>query len=367
MQKKYYIGIMSGTSLDAIDVVIAERTAQGFEQVAGDAPDLPPFLRSELLKICQNKHVDLQTLGEIDHQFALACAQAVNQLLIDNNIPASDILAMGSHGQTIYHDPIGKYPFTQQIGDANLIAAKTQIPCVADFRRMDMAYGGQGAPLVPSFHQALFSKENETRVILNIGGIANISLLTSDTDVVGYDTGAGNMLMDDWIGKIQGKSFDKNAEFAKKGKISTVLLAKLLDDSYFEKLPPKSTGREKFNLIYLEDKLTALPELSAEDVQRTLLEFTAQTICDQIKLQCKSCGVYVCGGGALNPLLMSRLQDLLPKHQVTTTQALNIDPMYVEAVAFAWLAEQRLLELPISLKSITGASKNAILGGMYLP
>ena len=367
MQKKYYIGIMSGTSLDAIDVVVAERTHQGFEFVAGDAPDLSPFLRAELLKICQDKQVGLQTLGEIDHQFALACAQAVNELLADNNIPADCILAMGSHGQTIYHDPIGKFPFTHQIGDANLIAAKTQIPCVADFRRMDMAYGGQGAPLVPSFHQALFSKKDETRIILNIGGIANISLLTSNTDVVGYDTGAGNMLMDDWIGKIQGKSFDKDGKFAKQGNVSIDLLKHLLDDTYFDLLPPKSTGREKFNLIYLEEKLSGFPDLLAEDIQRTLLEFTAQTIGDQIRLQSKSCAVYVCGGGALNPLLMSRLQNLLPEHIVTTTQTLNIDPMYVEAVAFAWLAEQRLLEQSIPLKSITGATKNAILGCVYLP
>ncbi len=367
MQKKYYIGIMSGTSLDAIDVVIAQRTSQGFEQVAGHAPCLSPFLRTQLLKICQDKHVDLQTLGEIDHQFSLACAQAVQQLLKKHHIDSKMIFAIGSHGQTIYHDPTGKHPFTQQIGDANLISAKTQIPCVADFRRMDMAYGGQGAPLVPAFHQALFSKKHETRIILNIGGIANISLLTSDDHVLGYDTGPGNILMDAWIEKIKGKNFDKHGLFAKQGEVSKNLLKQLLDDVYFALSPPKSTGREKFNLLYLEDKLKGFSDISAENVQRTLLEFTAQTICSQIQRQNKSCRVFVCGGGALNPLLMSRLQALLTQHSIATTQALNIDPMYVEAVAFAWLAEQRLLKQPISLKSITGAKKNAILGGIYLP
>lgn len=358
---------MSGTSLDAIDVVIAERTSHGFKQIGGYAPDITPFLRTQLLKICHKKHVDLQSLGVIDHQFALACAEAVHQLLEKHHISSKMIIAIGSHGQTIYHDPIGKYPFTQQIGDANLIAAKTQIPCVSDFRRMDMAYGGQGAPLVPAFHHAVFSKEHETRIILNIGGFANISLLTSDTHVLGYDTGPGNVLMDDWIGKIQGKRFDKDGLFAKQGKVTKKLLKRLLNDIYFTQSPPKSTGREKFNLLYLEDKLKGFSGILAEDVQRTLLEFTAQTICNEIQRQSKGCFVFVCGGGAYNPLLMSRLQALLTQHTVVTTQALNIDPMYVEAVAFAWLAEQRLLEQRIALKSITGAEKNAILGCVYLP
>lgn len=364
----YYIGIMSGTSLDALDVVIARRCVDGFKQIAGYAPDLPKELRSQLLEICRDKQVDLLTLGEVDHRFALTCAHAVKQLLEDNAIATAQICAIGSHGQTIFHSPLGKFPFSQQIGDANLIAAKTGITCVADFRRMDMAYGGQGAPLVPAFHQALFAKQDEQRVILNIGGIANISLLTSDNEVLGYDTGPGNMLMDAWISKVKRKHFDKDGDFAAQGKVQPILLKQLLSDPYFVQAAPKSTGREKFNLSWLETQLTPIKdELASDaDIQRTLLELSAITISDQIKLYCAGCQVFVCGGGALNPLLMLRLQQLMPEHKVSDTNTLGVDPMFVEAIAFAWLAEQRLCRRAIPLKSVTGAQQDAILGAVYL-
>jgi anhydro-N-acetylmuramic acid kinase len=362
----YYIGIMSGTSLDAIDVVIAQRTEQGLQQVAGIAPAMPEVLRQQLQHICADKKVDLQTLGEVDHLFALTCADVVNQLLKKANINASQITAIGSHGQTIFHSPLTTMPFTQQIGDSNLIAAKTTIPCISDFRRMDMAYGGQGAPLVPAFHQALFSQEGEQRVILNIGGIANISILTSNDSVFGYDTGPGNLLMDAWIEKCLGKSYDKDGYFAGQGEVIPALLEKLLADNYFSLSAPKSTGREKFNLAWLERHLTLFQERN-EDVQRTLLELSAVTIADQIKRHSQNAAVFVCGGGALNPLLMQRLQQLLTNHLVSDTNDLNVDPMFVEAIAFAWLAEQRLLQKPIPLKSVTGATKDAILGCLYLP
>jgi anhydro-N-acetylmuramic acid kinase len=365
----YYIGIMSGTSLDAIDVAIAQRTEHGFVQVAGAAPAMDKNLRQQLLTICQEKHVDLQTLGEVDFQFASACAQVVNQLLEDNHLISTQICAIGSHGQTIFHSPNGAFPFTLQIGDANLIAAKTTITCVADFRRMDMAYGGQGAPLVPAFHQALFAKAGENRVILNIGGIANISILESDNKVLGYDTGPGNTLMDAWSEKINGNPYDKNGGFAAQGKVLSGLLNLLLSDQYFTQPAPKSTGREKFNLLWLEQQLAQLyaDSNADEDIQRTLLELSAITISEQIKAQTTGCAVFVCGGGALNPLLMERLQILMPNHQVMDSNALNIDPMFVEAIAFAWLAEQRLLENPIPLKAVTGARQDALLGCVYRP
>jgi anhydro-N-acetylmuramic acid kinase len=366
MLGNYYIGIMSGTSLDAIDVVIAKRTEQGLQQIAGIAPIMPQLLREKLSQICSQQHVDLQTLGEVDHIFALTCAEAVNQLLREAKINASQISAIGSHGQTIFHSPLTEFPFTQQIGDANIIAAKTSIPCVSDFRRMDMAYGGQGAPLVPAFHQALFSKKNEKRIILNIGGIANISVLGADNSVLGYDTGPGNMLMDAWIEKCLGQSFDRNADFAKQGKVQPSLLNKLLADNYFSLSPPKSTGREKFNLLWLEEHLSTY-KLKAPDIQRTLLELTAITISDHIKRHSDQADIFVCGGGALNPLLMARLKSLLNSHIVQDTNAIGVDPMFVEAIAFAWLAEQRLLAKPISLKAVTGATKDAILGCIYLP
>ena len=364
----YYIGIMSGTSLDAIDLVIARRSADGFKQVAGFAAELPEDLRSRLLTICRDKQVDLLTLGEVDHLFALTCADALNQLLKDNRFSAAQICAIGSHGQTIFHSPLGRYPFSLQIGDANLLAARTGITCVADFRRMDMAYGGQGAPLVPAFHQALFARQGENRVILNIGGIANISLLTSTSKVLGYDTGPGNMLMDAWINRVQGKHFDKDGQFAKQGNMQPALLSQLLSDPYFALPAPKSTGREKFNLAWLEEQLTALADnvFSDADIQRTLLEFTALTISEQIKMHNTGCEVFVCGGGALNPMLMSRLQSLMPLHKIGDTNALGVDPMFVEAIAFAWLAEQRILARAVPLKSVTGAKQDAILGAVYL-
>jgi len=366
MLDHYYIGIMSGTSLDAIDVVIAQRTPQGLQQVKGIAPAMPEPLREQLLRLCAEQKVDLQTLGEIDHLFALTCADAVNQLLQQTDIKPDQIRAIGSHGQTIFHSPLGSMPFTQQIGDSNLIAARTGIPCVSDFRRMDMAYGGQGAPLVPAFHQALFAKQDEPRIILNIGGIANISVLGNNNQVLGYDTGPGNMLMDAWIDKCLGQAFDKDGAFAQQGMAIPTLLTTLLADPYFALSAPKSTGREKFHLAWLEAQLVGVVASHA-DIQRTLLEFTARTIADQITVHSTQAPVFVCGGGALNTLLMARLQQLLSTQQVSDTRALNIDPMFVEAIAFAWLAEQRLLARPIPLQAVTGATRDAILGCVYLP
>ncbi|ABM02073.1 anhydro-N-acetylmuramic acid kinase [Psychromonas ingrahamii 37] len=365
----YYIGIMSGTSLDGIDVAIAQRTRHGFVQIAAAAPALDNKLRQQILTICQDKKVELQTLGEVDFQFACACAHVVNQLLEDSRLSAAQIEAIGSHGQTIFHSPNGAFPFTQQIGDANLIAAKTGITCVADFRRMDMAYGGQGAPLVPAFHQALFAKSGENRVILNIGGIANITILESDNKVLGYDTGPGNTLMDAWCEKVNGECYDKNGEFAFQGEVLPALLKLLLSEPYFSQSPPKSTGREKFNLQWLAKRLAQLDSglNSNADIQRTLLELSAVTISEQIQLHSAACAVFVCGGGALNPLLMQRLQALMPDYWVSDTAALNIDPMFVEAIAFAWLAEQRLLENTIPLKAVTGARRDALLGCVYRP
>ena len=359
---------MSGTSLDAIDVVLAQRSTTGFQQVAACATDLPAPLRQQLLQLCHDKHCDLQTLGEIDHQFSLACADAVNQLLTEQHYSAEQVSAIGSHGQTIFHSPNGSFPFTQQIGDGNLIAAKTGINCVADFRRMDMAYGGQGAPLVPAFHQALFAKKGCQRIILNIGGIANISILNKDGTVFGYDTGPGNMLMDAWVAKVANKAFDKDALFAQQGKVVHALLAQLLSEPYFTQTAPKSTGREKFNFIWLMQQLALFAEMTFADadIQRTLLEFTAITISEQIKRQGGDGDVFVCGGGALNPLLMQRLRVLMPAHHINDTNALNVDPMFVEAIAFAWLAEQRVCTIPVALQGVTGATKNAILGGLYL-
>lgn len=366
MTGDYYIGLMSGTSLDAIDVVLCQRQQQGFQQIAGNAVPLPTTLRQQLLTICSDKHVSLQTLGEVDQHFAICCAEAINLLLNKQKITAKEVSAIGSHGQTIYHSPTTHYAFTQQIGDGNIIAARTQIPCVTDFRRMDMAYGGQGAPLVPAFHQALFAKAQSQRVILNIGGIANISILNGTASTLGFDTGPGNLLMDAWINCCQNKHYDKNAQFAMAGKVNEALLEQLLSDPYFMLSAPKSTGREKFNLSWLLHQLHEFT-LDEQDIQRTLLELTSLTIARQIQQQVVPCEIYVCGGGALNPLLMQRLTHLLANYTLDSTSALGIDPMYVEAVAFAWLAEQRIAQQPVALCKVTGARKDAILGCVYQP
>ncbi|AGH82429.1 anhydro-N-acetylmuramic acid kinase [Psychromonas sp. CNPT3] len=362
---KYYIGLMSGTSLDALDIVIAERSPAGFKQVAQDAVPLPASMRQNILRICEDKTVDLQTLGEVDHQFALLCADAINSLLATSKLLATQICAIGSHGQTVFHSPLGAYPFTQQIGDANLIAAKTGIPCVSDFRRMDMAYGGQGAPLVPAFHQALFADSQAPRIILNIGGIANISILDAQKSSLGYDTGPGNILMDAWINRCKNKTFDKDALFALQGHVLPDLLAKLSADPYFTLAAPKSTGREKFNVAWLID-IIAKNIYRDEDVQRTLCELTVLSISEEILKEGAHADIFVCGGGALNPLLMQRLSEILNTQKIQTTHALGVDPMYVEGMAFAWLAEQRMLEKHIELHCVTGARQDAILGCVYL-
>ncbi|HHE3594783.1 MULTISPECIES: anhydro-N-acetylmuramic acid kinase [Pasteurella] len=363
----YYIGVMSGTSLDGVDLALMDFSCVQPQLIHSDFYPMPPAIRQQISALCNSGATTLQALGELDHQLGLLYTECIQQFLQKHRLSPEQITAIGCHGQTVWHSPNSHYPFTMQIGDANLIAAKTGITTVADFRRKDMAFGGQGAPLVPAFHQALFRKPNQATVVLNVGGISNISRLLPNEEVIGYDTGPGNTLLDAWIEKHQGKAYDKDAEWAKSGKVNTDLLADLLDEPFFALPAPKSTGRELFNLAWLNKKLEKHTALSPQDVQATLVELTAQSIVDQLN-QIETAldrHLLVCGGGVKNCLLMARLTTLLPQWQVQTTNDYDLDADYVEAAAFAWLAYQRLNDLPGNLPSVTGAKCAVSLGAIY--
>ncbi|UAX41669.1 anhydro-N-acetylmuramic acid kinase [Pasteurella canis] len=365
----YYIGVMSGTSLDGVDLALMDfSTPQPQPQlVHAEFYPMPTLLRQKITTLCNTGETTLQALGELDHCLGLLYADCIKQFLQKYQLTATQITAIGCHGQTIWHSPTGQYPFTMQIGDANLIAAKTGITTVADFRRKDMAFGGQGAPLVPAFHQALFSKANQATVVLNIGGISNISCLLPNEEVIGYDTGPGNTLLDAWIEKHQSKAYDKDAEWAKSGIVNQTLLQDLLDEPFFTFSPPKSTGRELFNLAWLNKKLAKHTALRPQDVQATLVELTAQSIVAQLQQIQTLLPRYllVCGGGMKNPLLMARLVALLPDWRVETTNDYGLNGDDVEAAAFAWLAYQRLNDKPANLPSVTGAKSAVSLGAIY--
>ncbi|OCG14466.1 anhydro-N-acetylmuramic acid kinase [Gilliamella sp. wkB292] len=363
-----YIGVMSGTSMDGIDIALVDITAGKVTSIISDCYPMPNSIKQQLLTLCDTKQTTLQDLGQLDHQLGLLFANSINQFLQNNHINKNQIKAIGCHGQTIYHQPTGNNPFTMQIGDANIIAAKTGIITIADFRRKDMAYGGQGAPLVPAFHKAVLQDPHINRVILNIGGISNISVLIPNQTVIGYDTGPGNVLLDGWINENLNQSYDKDAMWAKTGHIQQNLLHKLLDEAYFKLPAPKSTGRELFNLPWLHKKLAGM-NLKAQDVQATLVELTAISIEHEIeKLPISNnlpCELLVCGGGAKNPLIMQRLSTLLPNWTVLTTNDKGINSDDMEAIAFAWLAYCRINHIPSNIPEVTGASQAVCLGVIY--
>lgn len=365
--KELYIGVMSGTSMDGVDTALVSIEDTGIILLAHDEFPMPDDIKARLLEVCIGQKTDLIAIGELDHQLGHLFADAVLQLLDKSGTPASSVTAIGNHGQTVFHQPTGDSPFTMQLGDANIIAAKTQIQTVADFRRKDMALGGQGAPLVPAFHHTIFHPRDSSVVVLNIGGISNISVLRPNQPTLGYDTGPGNMLMDAWVDKHTGEKFDRDALFALKGQLNQALLEQLLNESYLSKMPPKSTGRELFNLPWLEQQLTEFKDLAAEDVQCTLCEYTALTIANEVETYRlgNQPALYVCGGGTRNPLLMKRLSELLPGWEVESTTSKGVDADYMEAMAFAWLAQRHVHQLPSNLPEVTGASRPASLGVLY--
>ena len=364
MKQQYYIGLMSGTSMDGIDsAVVAFDSNDAFTMVATHCEPMPTALKESLLALCTPGDNAIVRMGETDKKLGACFANSVNTLLKKNGLQPEEIIAIGSHGQNIRHAPNADFPFTLQIGDPNVIAARTGITTVADFRRRDIALGGQGAPLAPGFHQFLFYNAQHDRCIVNIGGIANITLLSKDRRqaVIGYDTGPGNTLMDVWCQQHRQQMFDNHGDWASSGKIQHDLLRKLLADPYFAQASPKSTGREYFNLAWLQHYLKEF-DIAANDVQATLLELTAQSIIQAI--DDRNSELFVCGGGAKNLQLINRLKEI---HHATvqSTSVIGLDPQWVEAATFAWLAKQTIENKPGNLPSVTGARTRCVLGGIY--
>jgi anhydro-N-acetylmuramic acid kinase len=325
----------------------------------------PDTLKQAITGISQpNQPILLSEYGALDSQLGQLFGEAALSLLAKAQLPASAITAIGSHGQTVYHAPDGDYPFSLQIGDPNRIAAVTGITTVADFRRRDIALGGQGAPLVPAFHHALFGDSNCITTLVNIGGIANITYLNGD-HVSGFDTGPGNTLMDSWCLQQRGIHYDSNGDWAASGRVLPALLAALKQDDYFLLPPPKSTGKEYFSSAWLAQHLIAYQHHNPADIQATLCQFSAETIADAIKqYAANSQKILICGGGVHNPHLLKALAIQLGQ-AIESTASVGIDPDYMEAMAFAWLARQTLKRLPGSLCAVTGAQAPAVLGGIY--
>ena len=361
-----YLGLISGTSADSIDAALVS-FAGGTPQVkATYAHPWSASLRERMLALMQEEAtLDLDAFGRLDVEIAHCFAEAALQLLQQSGTPARSVRAIGSHGQTMRHRPGGDYPFTLQLGDASVIAERCRIDVVADFRRADIAAGGQGAPLLPALHAMLLAREGHSRVVLNLGGIANITVLDAHGGVLGFDTGPANGLLDAWCLRHRGEAFDRDGAFAASGTVNTPLLEALLADPYFALAPPKSTGREHFHLSWLATH-PHLANLSPADVQATLLELTARSVSEAITRQTPpSADVLVCGGGTHNHRLMQRLAELLAPRVVSSTAAHGIDPDFLEATAFAWLARQRLLGLPGNLPAVTGARGARVLGAIY--
>ncbi|MDN4629268.1 anhydro-N-acetylmuramic acid kinase [Erwinia sp. DT-104] len=365
MRSGRYIGVMSGTSLDGVDVVLAAIDPQMVAQQASYCHPMPLALRQEILAVSQGQSLTLSRLGQLDTRLGRLFAEAVQALIEREGLEKEDIAAIGCHGQTVWHEPLGDAPNTLQIGDNNQIAALTGITVVGDFRRRDMALGGQGAPLVPAFHQAVLMHPEERRMVLNIGGIANLSLLLPGQPVGGYDTGPGNMLLDAWIWRHQGQPYDRDGAWGSSGQVVYPLLQQMLADPWFALAAPKSTGREYFNPAWIDRQLVNFPGLPPQDVQATLVELTASTIAQQVMLSGGCERLLVCGGGGKNPLLMARLKALLPGIEVNATDEVGIRGDDMEALAFAWLACRTLSSQPGNLPSVTGAREASVIGAIF--
>ena len=362
---------MSGTSLDGVDAALVDLGAPRPHLLASLFHPYPEEFRDETLALLQpGRAFGWSDVARLDHAIAEHFVSAVKGLLMSADTPPNAVRAIGSHGQTVWHAPESPEPNSLQLGDPARLAVATGIPVVADFRRSDIAAGGQGAPLVPAFHAALFHDKNETRAVLNIGGIANLTCLPAyaGIPVTGFDTGPGNLLLDAWCRKHTGEPFDRDGAWARTGRIDAALLASLLAEPYFSQPPPKSTGREHFHL----DWLAAHPRarlLPPEDVQATLVALTAHTVADALYHHCSApvARLIVCGGGARNPVLMEALRNALPDVTVETSDDWGVPAEWMEAMAFAWLAKQRLEGRPGNLPEVTGARRAVVLGGLYMP
>jgi len=360
-----YIGLISGTSVDGIDAALVSFTPELRLLHAFTLP-MADDLAADILRVSQaDALVSLDFLGSLDTRVAMAFAQAANLLVEQSGMERDRIKAIGSHGQTLRHQPRGDAPFSLQVGDGNVIAERCGIATVSDFRRRDVAAGGQGAPLVPAFHAAIFSDASESRAILNIGGIANLTLLGQDGTVGGFDTGPGNGLMDAWCLRHRGQRYDAAGAFAASGTTDPELLNRLFDEPWLALPAPKSTGRDQFHLGWLDTRLTGL-SLSIEDVQATLCAFTARTVAEALyREQPATTRMLVCGGGVHNPVLMTQLRLELDRVVVESTGEHGLDPDFVEAMAFAWLARETLAGRPGNRIEVTGALGPRVLGTIH--
>ncbi|TDJ20418.1 MAG: anhydro-N-acetylmuramic acid kinase [Gammaproteobacteria bacterium] len=358
---------MSGTSMDAIDASLVRIVEDELEVIQYQQTPISKNLQLKLRSV--NTTTPLDEISELDVIMGNLFAEAALQIIETGNLSPEDINTIGSHGQTILHLPHESHPRTLQIGDPNIIAYQTGVTTVADFRRMDIAAGGEGAPLAPVFHQWFFKNEESGRVILNIGGLANITILptSKNAGITGFDTGPGNTLMDDWVQRHLSHDFDRDGQWAKSGQCHQQLLSTLLDESYFETVPPKSTGKDFFNLQWLDKKLSqSSKNIAPHDVQATLLELSAVTIRDAIQSYAADCNeILVCGGGVHNKVMMNRLRELHPAMDICSTEKHGLNPDAVEAVAFAWLAKCRMEMQPGNLTSVTGADEQVLLGAIY--
>jgi anhydro-N-acetylmuramic acid kinase len=362
-----YAGLVSGTSMDGIEAVLLAITGARFEVRGALHVDYPAAIAARLKAVVADPaRCDLDEYGALDAAIGELFGAAASALLRQSALTARDVRAIGSHGQTILHRPREALPYTIQIGDPSRIAEATGIDVIADFRRRDMAAGGEAAPLVPAFHAAAFGAAGEDRAVVNIGGIANVTLLHGAGQVGGFDTGPGNCLMDLWAAEHLGTTYDSDGAFAARGQVQDSLLLALLAEPYLARPAPKSTGRELFHRAWLESKLRACPA-SVADVQATLCEFTAATIARALAMVPGFAPreLLVCGGGAFNKELMRRLAARLPQVRVAATDARGIAPSQVEAALFAWLAHRYMEGLPGNLTEVTGARGPRVLGALY--
>lgn len=356
-----FVGLMTGTSLDGIDAVIVDLAGETPRLIASLGAPLPAALRQQLFQLQSASHDEIHLAQLAANAHSRACADVVLAVLAQVGLQPSDIVAIGNHGQTIRHRP--ECGYTLQIGNHALLAEYTGITVVGDFRSRDVAAGGQGAPLVPAFHHALFAKPDSNRVLVNIGGIANLSWLSANGEVIGFDSGPGNVLLDAWILQHSGRHYDANGEWAATGTVLPDLLAQMQSEPFFTLPAPKSTGRDLFHHDWLNHHLSAHNDAPA-DVQATLCELTAWSIALAIKQQGVADEVYVCGGGVHNAHLMQRLAAHLPC-PIQSTKALGVDPDWMEAFAFAWLAQRCLTGRTANLPAVTGACGERILGAIW--
>ena len=360
-----FLGLISGTSMDAIDAALVDFDTSPLSLLAASAEPFEPGLKSRIAALVDApERVSLDEIGQIDVAVAQAFARSALQLMRDAGVNAAAVSAIGCHGQTLRHRTDLPIPFTWQIGDPNTLAEMTGVDVVADFRRRDLAAGGQGAPLLPVFHDQVFRSDSEDRVILNLGGIANVTMLERGAVVSGFDTGPANRLLDAWISRHRPDSFDRGGVWAGTGRCDAALLGELMNEPYLKQPPPKSTGRELFNLPWLQNKL-GLFARQPRDVQATLQQYTAVTVASAARQYAPGASLYVCGGGARNAGLLAALGALCAPNRVAGTEVLGLDPDFVEAIAFAWFAKRTLEGLTSSAGSVTGAKGARILGGVY--